>query len=746
MKKFWEKRKKQILTVIMSGIIIFLTFAMQNTYLSYRRMIVEQQQQHLMLITRAVSQNLELNISEQLRQISILIQTPGFLDAMEEHYRTGETEKIKEYIFSYMLSDQSGGPARMYLLYPSGEPIFHYNQYPFLEKFDESLLQLENSALESTTGIGVVFPISEHHYGLSLINSVYSGGRYLGAVISVIDLEDLYQKYVLPLNVGRMGYITVKNQQETIIMHPDEKMLGFNYKRDIREFEELNQYESLRRMLGDQYGREEGMAIYDSYGGSSVPAGKEIAAFSRMNLQGTSWYISAAMPYDQAVSVEFDNLRKFGLLFVAVLFIVVVASVIIYSLMKNRQRLELETVYLREINDTLEELYQSREEARHYQKLTTIGTLAGGIAHEFNNLLTPILGYAEFLKEQLGKENEYYQDIDEVHKAGVRAKEIVEQILPFSRKETEITEYASLNLDAVIRDAVKMVSLISPSNITLKVLLDDCEANVYGNATQIHQVLLNLYTNAIHSMEGKGGTLTISTRRLKKDQLPEEYREIAGTEYVEVLVSDTGCGMEEEILRQIFNPFFTTKDAGEGTGLGLAVVQDILISHSGFVRVESRPGEGSHFYIYLPVSPGRAAVQMAVTEAKRESVSDISLLLVDDEERVARYITRRLERRGYHVDAYTDPVKALEALESGSGRWNAAIVDYMMPQMKGTMLAQRIKIRRPDMGIIMVTGLVESDALQMKQAGVLDSILIKPINFNMLIQEIKKAATGKERI
>ena len=219
----------------MSGTIIFLTFAMYNTYQAYRRMIVEQQQQNLMLITRAVSQNLELNISEQLRQISILIQTPGFLDAMETHYRTGETEKIKEYIFSYMLSDQSG-PSRMYLLYPNGEPIFHYNQYPFLEKFDESLLQLENSALESTTGIGVVFPISEHHYGLSLINSVYSGGRYLGAVVSVMDLENLYQKYVLPLNVGGMGYITVKEEQGTMIMHPNVKMLGFNYKRDIKDF------------------------------------------------------------------------------------------------------------------------------------------------------------------------------------------------------------------------------------------------------------------------------------------------------------------------------------------------------------------------------------------------------------------------------------------------------------------------------------------------------------------------------
>lgn len=739
MKKLWEKGTKRVLAAVMTGIISILAFAMYDTYRAYRQMIVQQQQQHLMLITRAVSQNLELSISEQLRQVGILTKTPGFLEAMEVYYQSGATERIKEYIFSYMLPDH-GGPSRMYLLNNKGEPIFHYNQYPFLEEFDEALLKLDFSAAESESGIGVVFPISEHRYGMTLVNSVYGGGGYLGTVVSVIDLEALYEKYVAPLNVGRMGYIEVKDEQGTIIMHPNTRMLGFNYGRDIIDFENLIQYDSQRAMLSEQYMREEGMAIYDSYANGIVPPEWEITAFSRMNLWGTSWYISAVMPYHQAVSVEFDSLRKFGLLFGGVLLIVLAASIIIYSLMRNRQKLELETVYLKEINITLEELHQSREEARHYQKLTTIGTLAGGIAHEFNNLLTPILGYAEFLKEQMGKESEYYQDIDEVYKAGARAKEIVEQILPFSRRETDTTGHMSINLDAVIRDAAKMVSLITPSNIILEERLDDRDANVYGNATQIHQVLLNLYSNGIHSMEEKGGTLTVSTRRLRTDQMPEDYREIAGAEYVEVLVADTGCGMSEEILRQIFNPFFTTKAVGEGTGLGLSVVQDILISHSGFMRVESQPGEGSQFYLYLPVSAGGAAFAAAAAETKRESADEISLLLVDDEERILRYLTKRLERKGYHVDAYTDPKMALEALEGSPGRWNLAVVDYMMPQMKGTALAQRIRIRRPDMGIIMVTGLVESDALQMKQDAVIDSILMKPVNFDELIREIKKTA------
>ena len=744
MKKFWERGKRQLLAVLIIGIISFLIYAMYNTYHAYLYMIVQQQQQHLLLVTKAVSQNMELNISEQLRQVNILTQTPGFIDAMEEHYKTGETDKIKEYIFSYMLSDQ-GGPSRMYLLNREGEQIFHYNQYPFLEDFDEVLLKLDSSASESESGIGTVFPISENRYGMTLINSVYGGGDYLGTVVSVMDLEALYEKYVAPLNMGRTGYISVQDEQGTIIMHANPRLLGFNPRRDIRDFDSLKQYDSQRQMIKQQYEREEGTAVYDAYANGIVAPEKEISAFSRMNLLGTSWYISAVTPYSLAMAAEVGSLRRFSLLFFSILAVMMTAGLSIYMLSRKRQKLELETRYLKEINSTLEELYQSREEVRHYQKLTTIGTLAGGIAHEFNNLLTPILGYTEFLKEQMGTESEYYQDIEEVHKAGVRAKEIVEQILPFSRKETDTAGYRSVNLDTVIRDAAKMIGLIMPSNIQFDGCLDDKNANVFGNATQLHQVLLNLYSNAIHSMEERGGTLTVNTRRLRKEQLPEEYRGVAGPEYVEILVEDTGCGMEEEILHQIFNPFFTTKAAGEGTGLGLSVVQDILISHEGFLRVESKPGIGSRFYIYLPVSGGIVSMQAVVAEAKREPADGISMLLVDDEERIIRYMKKRLERKGYRVDGYVNPMEALDAIVQNPERWNVAVVDYMMPQLKGTTLAQRMKIQKPDMGIVMVTGLMESDALQMRQAGVIDEILLKPVNFDELTAAIERAAAGAGR-
>ena len=471
MKVLLEEKRKIILALLMGAALLFFAVIMYNTYDAYTNMVVEQQQQHLLLISRAVAQNMELYISDQLRDIRSVTQTPGFLESMEYYYTVGETARMKEYIFSYMQSHQQD-PVRIYVLDRYGQEIFHYNQYPFSGELDEDALGLAESARKRESGIGTVFPIDEERCGMTLVTNVYGGNGYLGTVISVMDLDVLYKRYVANLNFRDQGDIVVKDGNGNIIMHPDSRMLQFNFERDIPDLDSMPQYESLRRMLKKQYTNEEGTAVYDSYSGGILPREQVIAAFSRMNLSGNSWYVSTAMPYSKAVELQNNMLKRFGLLAATVLFLVIAGGTIIYHLLRNRQKLRLETKYLKEINSTLEELHQSREEARHYQKLTTIGTLAGGIAHEFNNLLTPILGYSEFLEEQLGRKSEYFEDIAEIHKAGTRAKEIVEQILPFSRKETDTTSFKSVNLDVIIRDALKMIRLIIPSNIRLEEKLD----------------------------------------------------------------------------------------------------------------------------------------------------------------------------------------------------------------------------------------------------------------------------------
>lgn len=735
----WGKTAKMLIAALLAGLLSALLFAVYNTYDAYTQMMIAQQQQHLLITARAVSQNLSLYLSEQLRNVEILTQTPGFLTQFHTYYETGDQKGLKEYVLSYMLS-QNQGVSRLYLLDQNGDEVFRYNQYPFLESFDESVLHLDQLTEGRQTGLGSAFRISPHHYGLTMVNSITDGSDYLGAVVSVLDMDALYQQYMAPLQ-GTVDII-VKNERGTVIMHPESEMLTFNYFRDIQGLDTLPEYESLWDMLQLQYQQEEGAAIYRACSGGILPEREEISAFSRMNLSGTSWYISAVMPYSQVVRMVNENLNRFAFL-VTVIFVLIASSIlIIYGLQKNRQKLQIETRYLRDMNRTLEELHESREQVRHYQKLQTIGALAGGIVHEFNNLLTPIMGYSEFLKQQLGPENEYYEDIDEIYKAGGRAKEIVDQILPFSRRETDSTQYNVVNLNAVIWDALKMVRMLLPSSVRLVVKPYSGPINIYGSATQIHQVLLNLCTNAYQAMEATGGTLTVATRRVFQDQLPEQYHPVAEGEFVRLEVSDTGCGIPPEMLSRIFDPFFTTKAAGDGTGLGLSVVQNILISHGGFIEAESAVGRGSRFLVYLPVTS-----QLPAAAAQEESGGGRtgmgSVLLVDDEVRVVRYFKRRLVHQGYQVDAFTDPEEALNAFRLNPGQWDLLIVDEAMPKLRGTALLQHMKQQNHSLRVILVTGLVGDSAIRMHAERQIDEILTKPVEFEALAEAVARLLSAE---
>ena len=735
----WGKTAKMLIAALLAGLLSALLFAVYNTYDAYTQMMIAQQQQHLLITARAVSQNLSLYLSEQLRNVEILTQTPGFLTQFHTYYETGDQKGLKEYVLSYMLS-QNQGVSRLYLLDQNGDEVFRYNQYPFLESFDESVLHLDQLAEGRQTGLGSAFRISPQHYGLTMVNSITDGSDYLGAVVSVLDMDALYQQYMAPLQ-GTVDII-VKNERGTVIMHPESEMLTFNYFRDMQGLDTLPEYESLWDMLQLQYQQEEGAAIYRACSGGILPEREEISAFSRMNLSGTSWYISAVMPYSQVVRMVNENLNRFAFL-VTVIFVLIASSIlIIYGLQKNRQKLQIETRYLRDMNRTLEELHESREQVRHYQKLQTIGALAGGIVHEFNNLLTPIMGYSEFLKQQLGPENEYYEDIDEIYKAGGRAKEIVDQILPFSRRETDSTQYNVVNLNAVIWDALKMVLMLLPSSVRLVVKPYSGPINIYGSATQIHQVLLNLCTNAYQAMEASGGTLTVATRRVFQDQLPEQYHPVAEGEFVRLEVSDTGCGIPPEMLSRIFDPFFTTKAAGDGTGLGLSVVQNILISHGGFIEAESAVGRGSRFLVYLPVTS-----QLPAAAAQEESGGGRtgmgSVLLVDDEVRVVRYFKRRLVHQGYQVDAFTDPEEALNAFRLNPGQWDLLIVDEAMPKLRGTALLQHMKQQNHSLRVILVTGLVGDSAIRLHAERQIDEILTKPVEFEALAEAVARLLSAE---
>ncbi|WP_326975054.1 ATP-binding protein [Caproicibacter sp. BJN0012] len=737
---------KKIGDTVIAGVaavlILVLAYALYTVYNTYVTTVIEQQQQQLLNISRSVSTSMDLSISEQLTDITILTGTPGFSDSMRKYYQTGDMNGLQEYLLSYM-SGQRHELSDVYLIDRNCKVIFKHGQYPFHTKIDEAKLNFRRLADRGLTGIGSVFEIEPHHFGMTLINSIYIGDSYMGAVIGIVDLRNIYEQYVAPVDRQGKGYLMVEDQAGNIIMHPQSQMIGVNYWQERKALSGSPAYRAFLGLLDQEQACEEGTALYRTGPRERSTSGDqdEIAAFSHMNVGDTSWCVLAVMPRRDAMEPVEQNLSRFGFLAMAVFLLFALCTTAIYRLQKKHQKLEMKAQYLKDLNTTLEELSESREQIRHYQKLQSVGALAGGVAHEFNNLLTPILGYSELLLRRLREKDESYGDVEQIHEAGLRAKEIVEQLLPFYRRENDTTAYAPVSLDAVLTDAVKMVRVILPGTVVLQERLQKTGAMVFGNATQLNQVLLNLCSNASQAMEPDGGTLTVANEIIPADCVSSADGNLRGSDcYARVTIADTGCGMSEEVLKRIFEPFFTTKEIGKGTGLGLSVVHNIISGHGGSIRVKTAVGAGSMFILLLPVMD-RPAGGFDEEPPSLPPVGDKghgtrSILALCGERKATGLLKKGFERNGWKVDARTDPQEAMRLLKETTDSYDALIVDDSLSGYRGTAFAEQARLLQFAGPIVLTAGMPDREVFLMKKRKILDDVVLKPFDFSDLYERI----------
>lgn len=337
----------------------------------------------------------------------------------------------------------------------------------------------------------------------------------------------------------------------------------------------------------------------------------------------------------------------------------------------------------------------------HTQKMESIGTLAGGIAHEFNNILTIILGNTEVTRGLSKPDSPIRINLDRILGAGGRAKKLVLQILTFSRETT--SEPASINPSEVVAESMQMLRPTLPATIEIRENYGAGDSHIYVDPSQINQIIINLCTNASHAMEPEDGVLTveIAEEQLGKEELKQEIGMVPGP-YVRISVSDTGHGIDGEDVEKIFDPFYTTKNVGKGTGLGLSVVHGIVTKAGGFIQVKSSKGEGSHFHIYFPSLPATEEIPEEVSEASYSGKERI--LLVDDEEVIAEVNKNLIETMGYTVTTHINGREALALFESQPDSFDLVITDQTMPQITGIGFAERLLKIRPDLPVILCTG------------------------------------------
>ncbi len=374
------------------------------------------------------------------------------------------------------------------------------------------------------------------------------------------------------------------------------------------------------------------------------------------------------------------------------------------------------------------------------QKMEAIGALAGGIAHDFNNILSAIIGYTELAMLNEGAE-QCAGELKEALAAANRAKDLVKQILAFSRQTDE--ERMPVRVALIVKEAVKFLRATIPSTIEIRARIDEKSGAVLANSVELHQIIMNLCTNAQHALVGEpAGRMEVDVESVEIDTT--QRNELMGLRigsYVRISAKDTGSGMSPEVIERMFDPYFTTKEKGVGTGLGLAVVHGIVKKYDGAIQVESELGKGTAFHIYLPkadvMTPAQTELPKPITGGSER------VLLVDDEPMLAAVGLQALQRLGYEVVSRTSPIEALELFKAKPGHFDLVITDQTMPGMTGDALARELMSIRPGLPVIICTGYSQNiDAERATQLGI-RAFVMKPILINELAAAVRKALGGE---
>ena len=389
---------------------------------------------------------------------------------------------------------------------------------------------------------------------------------------------------------------------------------------------------------------------------------------------------------------------------------------------------------------TEQALRESEDRLRQAQKMDAIGRLAGGVAHDFNNVLTVINGYAELLLHRLPPGDPSRPRIEEIQRAGQRAARLTAQLLAFGRKAPEAPR--TLDLNDQINRSVEFLKRLIGEDVELEVKTDGGPLFVRADPGQLEQVVMNLALNARDAMP-RGGKLTLSCAAARR---PSELPDSSPEQFARLTVRDTGIGMDEETQRKVFEPFFTTKTPGQGTGLGLATVYAIVQQNGGHIQVQSRPGEGSRFDVYLPLAPVAARLRARVGTRSHprpaEAPAGETILVVEDEEAVRELVREVLVSQGYRVLLAARPSEALEIVETDGAALDLLLTDVVMPELSGRELCERIREKRPDLRVLYMSGYTDDAVLR---SGIQDTkILEKPFSTESLARRVRAVLEGAD--
>ena len=710
-----KKNKKTWIAVIPLFLIVVFVLAGFGVWKKYRDTLMENQEEQLLLTTRILSENMSVAAREYEDNLEFLA------DITEEREAEDAENIYKEYI-----STQNSMIANLYLEDQDGKITKYVRDVEM--KSSELLTQCseKNSVYMEKDSSGKIYNVYKR--------DLKTGGK----ICLMIDAEKYYQKLISGIRIGTNGYIVVKNADGTIIMHPDKKQWGIKVIEGRMEMYPDLDYASLKQMVEGQNSGKEGISDYYSYWWTDPeqPRVRKISAYSPVKLQDSFWSVSAVIDYDDLYEPIAEGFLKMVFVFVGILLSAGALVFILWRVMKDMRRAVREIDDLKELNEQLEKMHRSEENIAHQQRLQIMGTMTGGIAHEFNNFLTPIMGYAELLMMELPEGSEEQDSAKEIYDASEKAKDVVRQISSLSRKNVE-TVYKNIPMKKLMTRALKMIESICTPQVHLESDIQIETESILGNATQLNQVLLNICVNAVHAIGKEQGVILVVCRKEAKSKVdPEVARKLSEVweSYIHILVKDNGCGMDKETIRHIFDPFFTTKKGGEGTGLGLALAEQIISSHKGYLYAESEKGKGSTFHIYLPMLEVEHMPQIAQNVSSKE----YHIVVADDNAKVLQLLKKNFEKIGIQIRTCMKKEELQQCLREQE--MDVLVVDETLEDCSGVDFCMSLAGKYPDMMKFIITDGLSREAVEAKQKGIIDGYVEKPVSDTAILEAIRNRA------
>ena len=704
-----RKRVRPVLMALLGGLLLLglLAAMAATTWKDYRTALMDSQTRQLELVVQSISDSIQFSLAECTDR----------LDAAADKLRANPDSKLSlarsDTLLDLWIEDTDG--------------VVVSTCYGLTPVCDVLLTQ-------SGTISYWQYHRGDHHY---LVLKEPVGEQ---TVCLVVDSEAIYRQLVSDIHVGTNGYIVVKTAANRIVMHPERVQWGIDILAGRRRLYRQNDLDmnSLEDLLEMQLTQSSGIMDYYSYWWTdpTLPRVRKISAFRKLTVGSSFWTVSAVVDYDDLYQPVADSFRKLGLMFCIIALILVLLTAFVLRLKQKNDQKSARIRSLQEVNKALEELHRSEEFLQHGQRLQLMGTLTGGIAHEFNNFLTPITGYADLIMADADPSSEIYDNALEISEAAEKARDVVKQISAMSRKNVE-TIYDAVPVDNLLAQTRKLVETNCPRTVELDLTTDLNGEQILGNRTQLQQVLLNICINAIHAIGKQPGKLSIHADTVPRQELtrcfPDEKLPKVWPEYVRIQITDTGSGMDKETLQHIFEPFFTTKKTGEGTGLGLALAEQIISTHRGYIRAESTLGKGSTFFLYLPVleqERERAQLQWGQEHALR-------ILAADDNQKVLSMLSKDLSELGLTVftSARQNDVQDLLDREP----FDVLVIDESLVETSGVDFCMSIQGKFPGLTRIIMASTPSRALMDAKMHGIIDGVVLKPVSASLLLEQVRAA-------